>query len=57
MESNRLEKEYIKQPIKVGHSWGITFPKEIAQVFNLDKPHAKLKLMPNVAENKIEIFF
>lgn len=57
LESNRLEKEYTKHPIKIGHSWGITFPKDMAEVFNLNKSNTKLRLQPKVRENKIEILF
>ena len=53
LEAERLKEEYIKKPIKIGHSWGITFPKEIADVFNLKK--RKLKLHPDVENQKIEI--
>ena len=55
LESKRLEKEYIKYPIKIGHSWGVTFPKEMADVFNLNTNKTKLKLHPKLDENKIEI--
>jgi len=55
LESKRLEQEYIKRPMKIGHSWGMTFPKDMAEVFNLDNPNTKLRLHPKVAEGKIEI--
>ena len=55
LESKRLEKEYIKYPIKIGHSWGITFPKEMTEVFNLDNSKTKLSIQPKLSENKIEI--
>ncbi len=55
LESKRLEKEYIKHPMKIGHSWGMTFPKDMAEVFNLNNPKTKLWLHPKLAENKIEI--
>ena len=55
LESKRLEKEYIKHPMKIGHSWGMTFPKDMAEVFSLDNPKTKLSLQPKLAENKIEI--
>lgn len=53
VKAARLEQEYPKKPIRIGRSWGMTFPKEIVEVFQLDKK--KIKLYPNVAENKIEI--
>lgn len=55
LETKRLENEYVKHPIKIGHSWGITFPKEVTKVFNLDSSKAILKLHPNVEKWMIEI--
>ena len=55
LESKRLEPEYIKHPMKIGHSWGITFPKEMAEVFNLNNAETKLGLYPKPTEKKIEI--
>ena len=55
LESKRLEKKYIKHPMKIGHSWGITFPKDVAEVFSLNNPKTKFSLHPKLAENKIEI--
>ena len=54
-EAKRLEPTYIKHPIKIGHSWGITFPKEVTEVFGLATTSTKLKLHPDVGKNKIEI--
>ena len=55
IESRRLEPEYIKHPIKIGHSWGITFPKDVTETFNLDNPKTKLHMHPNLEKKKIEI--
>lgn len=55
LESKRLEKEYVKRPMKIGHSWGMTFPKALADVFALNDPKTKLKIYPNPARGKIEI--
>ena len=55
LEAKRLEHEYVKHPIKIGHSWGMTFPKELAEVFNLNNSKTKLSLQPKLAEGKIEI--
>ena len=57
LESKRMQKEYVKRPMRIGHSWGITFPKDMAEVFNLDNSNTKIRLQPNLAENKIEILF
>ena len=55
LEAKRLESEYTKKPIRVGHSWGITFPKEVADVFNLKNANTKIKIHPNVVKGTIEI--
>ena len=55
LEAKRLETDYIKKPIRVGHSWGMTFPKEVADVFNLNNTAAKIKIHPNVVKGIIEI--
>src|SRR3989338_3279394 len=55
LEAKRMEEEYIKHPIKIGHSWGMTFPKEVTDVFNLDNPAIKLRIHPNLDKDKIEI--
>lgn len=55
LESKRLEKEYIKHPMKIGHSWGMTFPKDLADAFNLSNSKTKLSLQPKLTEGKIEI--
>ena len=55
LESKRLEREYIKYPIKIGHIWGMTFPTEVTDVFNLNNPKMELKLHPNVEKERIEI--
>ena len=57
LESKRLEQEYLKHPIKVGNSWGLTFPKEVTKVFGLDHKGMVLKIHPDVKHGKIEIFF
>lgn len=55
LESSKLQQEYVKKPIKIGHSWGITFPKELTDTFNLDNPKTELKIHPNLEKRKIEI--
>ena len=55
LETKRLEQEYIKHPIKVGNSWGLTFPKEVTEVFGIDHKGMVLKIHPNVGKGKIEI--
>src|SRR3989338_7966342 len=55
LEAKKLESEYIKRPIKVGHSIGITFPKELVDVFDLANSATKLKIHPNIIKGTIEI--
>ena len=55
LESQRLEQEYVKHPIKIGHSWGITFPREVTEVFGLDKERTTVKIHPDVEKGRIEI--
>ena len=54
MEAKRLQKEYIKSPLKIGHSMGMTFPKEMVEVFHLSSK-SKVKMRPRPAEGKIEL--
>ena len=55
LEAERLKKEYIKKPIQIGHSWGMTFPKEVTEAFDLKTK--KLKIRPDIEKNLIEISF
>ncbi len=55
LEAQRLEKEYTKHPIKIGNSWGITFPKEVVEIFSLGNPKTIVHLHPHLERNKIEI--
>ncbi|MFH1073125.1 MAG: hypothetical protein V1743_06890 [Nanoarchaeota archaeon] len=53
LEARRLQKEYVKKPLRIGNSIGMTFPKEVSRTFNLDGKNAKIRLHPNLAEGKI----
>jgi len=55
LEQKRLKEEYKKQPIKIGHSYGMIFPKDIVQVFNLNAKGTELGIKADKAKNKIEI--
>ena len=55
LEARRLKKEYIKNPIRIGHSWGMTFPKDVTECFNLDSSKTKLKVHPNLEKRTIEL--
>jgi len=50
-----LKEEYVRKPIKIGHSYGMTFPKDIVNAFNLDSKKTKLKINSDVSKSKIEI--
>ena len=56
LEAMKLEKEYIKTPIRIGHSWGMTFKKDIAEAFNLNSK-TKMRVHPFLEKGKIEIIF
>ncbi len=55
MEAKRLKQHYLKNPIRIGHSWGVVFPKELAEFFNFNNKDTKIVLKPNLKENKVEI--
>ncbi|MCX6709618.1 MAG: hypothetical protein NTV63_01520 [Candidatus Woesearchaeota archaeon] len=55
LESKRLKEEYRKRPIKIGHSWGVVFPKDVAEFFSFDSKDAKIVIMPNIKEKRVEI--
>jgi hypothetical protein len=55
LESRRLKQEYRKRPIKIGHSWGVVFPKDVAEFFSFDSRDAKIVIMPNIKEKRVEI--
>ncbi len=55
LESQRLKKEYSKRPIKIGHSWGMTFPKELTEVFRINNKQSTLKISPDVDKMIIRI--
>ena len=55
LDQKRLKDEYKKHPIKIGHSTGIIFPKDIVQVFNLNAKGTELGIKADKSKNKIEI--
>jgi len=50
-----LKEKYAKHPIKIGHSYGMIFPRDLVRVFNLDSKDTKLNIRADRAKNKIEI--
>ncbi len=55
LEQKRLKDEYKKKPVKIGNSYGMIFPRDIVQVFNLDAKGIELGVKADKAKNKIEI--
>lgn len=55
LDQQRMEENYTKSPMKIGSSWGITFPKDVVDVFRLNNKKTKMKLIPDVAAGKIII--
>lgn len=55
LEQKRLKGEYKKRPVKIGHSYGLIFPKDIVQVFNLDVKGTSLGIKANKLKKTIEI--
>ena len=55
MEARKVKDEYKKNPIRIGNSWGVTFPKPLVDFFNLDNPEAGLSIHANIKKRKIEI--
>ncbi len=55
LEAKRMAVEYSKHPIKVGNSWGMTFPKEVVEVFGIGDATKTLKIHPLAQKGKIEI--
>jgi hypothetical protein len=50
-----IKEKYTKRPVKIGHSYGVIFPKGIVKVFNLDSEKVELSIKADQAKNKIEI--
>lgn len=55
LQQQRMEEAYSKSAMKIGSSYGITFPKEVVDVFKLNSKKTKLKLIPDVSSSKIII--
>ncbi|HLC85182.1 MAG TPA: hypothetical protein VJH22_05310 [Candidatus Nanoarchaeia archaeon] len=56
LEAQRLQQQYQRKIIKIGNSWGFTFPKDIVEVFQLT-PKTPLRIQTDLKHNKIEISF
>ncbi|MBN2459951.1 hypothetical protein JXB28_06725 [Candidatus Woesearchaeota archaeon] len=54
-QQKKLKEKYIKRPIKIGHSYAVTFPRDIVSVFGLSSDKTKLDMRADVDNNKIEI--
>lgn len=54
IHQQKLSPEYKREPIKIGASWAVTFPKDVAERFGLSKK-TKLKLKPQLHKGAIII--
>jgi hypothetical protein len=55
IDQEHMKDMYPKSAIKIGSSWGITFPKAVVDAFKLNQKKTKMKIHPQVAEGKIVI--
>jgi len=55
LQQKLLKDKYVKKPIKIGHSYGMIFPRDIVKVFNLDSPKTTMDVKMDSSKNKIEI--
>jgi hypothetical protein len=53
IQQARLKDSYLKTPIRIGNSIGITFPKEVVEAFQLKKK--KVRMKPNIGTGVIAI--
>ena len=54
VDAHKLKKQYSKRLIKIGHSTGFIFPKELIDVFKIN-PSVEIILIPKLKENIIEL--
>lgn len=54
IHQQKLAPQYPRTPIKIGASWAVTFPKDVAERFGLSKK-TKLKLRPQLHKGSIII--
>lgn len=54
LEQKNLEPFYFRNVLKIGSSWAITLPKDIADSMGISKK-TKFKIRPNLKKNLIEI--
>jgi DNA-directed RNA polymerase subunit RPC12/RpoP len=55
LQQKLLKDKYVKKPIKIGHSYGVIFPRDLVKAFNLDSPKTILDVKMDSSKNKIEI--
>jgi len=53
IQEQRMKEAYLKEPIRVGHSLAMTFPKDIVEVFGLEKK--KIEIKPDLKTNSIHL--
>jgi hypothetical protein len=54
LEQKNLEPFYFRNVLKIGSSWAITLPKDVADSMGITKK-TKFKIRPNLKKNLIEI--
>ena len=54
IHQQKLAPEYSRTPIKIGASWAVTFPKDVAERFGVNK-NLKLKMRPQLHKGSIII--
>ena len=55
IDALRLKEKYPRQIVAIGHSRGLTLPKDIVEFFGLDRKGAKVVIVPNIAKKTIEL--
>ena len=55
LDALRMHEEYQRRIVNIGHSWGLTLPKEVVDFFHLGKKNTKVIIAPNAAKKVIEI--
>jgi hypothetical protein len=55
LQQRKLKEKYLKKPIKIGHSYAVTFPRDLVEAFHLGSEKTRLDMRADIDKNKIEI--
>jgi DNA-directed RNA polymerase subunit RPC12/RpoP len=55
LQQKLFKEKYVKKPIKIGHSYGVIFPRDIVKAFNLDSDQTRFDVKMDISKGKIEI--